>query len=91
MADVHIPQEDPSTSQQIGAKVAGLIESGHELYAQSVTGDRTGRTRRPTLFMVAAVGVLVSLALDGIVGLVAGGLALIAILLLAMSDSVVEL
>jgi hypothetical protein len=91
VADVHIPPPDPTKSQKVGARVAELIESGHELYAGSLTGDPHGRVRRPTLFVIAAVGVIVSLVLDGVVGLVAGTLALIAILLLAMSDNVVEL
>jgi hypothetical protein len=91
MGDVHIPQEDPTTSQRIGAKVQGLIDSGHEFYATAATGSPTGRTRRPTLFIVTALGIIVSLVLDGTVGFVAGGIALIAMLLLAMTDNVVDL
>lgn len=91
MADTNIPQEDPTTSQKVGAKVADLIASGHEFYSVAATGSPDGRLRRPTLFVVASVGVVISLALDGVLGLLGGGLALIAILLLAMTDSVVEL
>lgn len=88
MGDVHIEQPEPG---RVGAKVQELIESGHELYATAVTGEPSGRIRRPTLYLIAVAGSIVSLVLDGSVGLIAGGLALIAILLLAMTDAVVEL
>ena len=88
MGDVHIPKPPPNA---VGAKVQELIESGHELYATALTGTPQGRVRRPTLFALASIGVIISIAFNGVVGLVAGGLALIAILLLAMTDAVVEL
>ena len=88
MGDVHIPKPPPNA---VGAKVQELIEAGHEMYATAVTGTPSGRVRRPTLFALAAIGILITIALDDVVGLVAGGVALIAILLLAMSDAVVEL
>jgi len=84
MGDVHIPQPEPNA---IGAKVQELIDSGHELYATTVTGSSSGRVRRPTLFAVSMVGVGLA-----IIGFVPGGVvALIAMSLLATSDSVVEL
>ena len=87
MPDVHIPQEDPTTSQRVGAKVESLIADGHELYASAVTGAPSGRVRRPTLFAVAMVGTGLAM-----IGFVPGGIvALIAITILATSDSVVEL
>lgn len=88
MVDVSIPKPPPG---KVGAIVEDLIEQGHELYATAVTGHPSGRVRRPTLFALAALGVLITLAADGVIGLVAGGVALIAIMLLAMSDAVVEL
>lgn len=88
MGDVHIPPPEPG---RVGAKVQELIDSGHEFYATAVTGAPSGRVRRPTLFAVAAVGIIITLAIDGVPALIAGGLALIAILLLAMTDNVVEL
>jgi len=88
VGDVHIPKPPPNA---VGAKVQELIEAGHEMYATAVTGTPSGRVRRPTLFALAAIGILITIALDDVVGLVAGGVALIAILLLAMSDAVVEL
>lgn len=84
MGDVHIPAPPPN---KVGAKVAELIESGHELYATAVSGHPQGRVRRPTLFSIAAggiVGAMLGLPLAGVIGL-------IAIVLLALSDSVVEL
>lgn len=89
MGDVHIPQEDPNTSQRIGAKVESLIADGHQLYASAVTGTPTGRVRRPTLFVLAGLGTLLATFPDfDILGAVVG---LIAIVLLAISDNVVEL
>ena len=83
MGDVHIPPPDPS---RVGAKVEELIASGHELYASVVTGSPHGRVRRPTLFVMAAFGTIIGTeqTLGAIV-------ALIAIMLLALTDSVVEL
>lgn len=86
MADTNIPQEDPTTSQKVGAKVASLIEAGHSLYAEVATGDANGRTRRPTLFVAAIVAIGL-----GAVWAPALLVALIAIMLLALTDQVVEL
>ena len=83
MGDVHIPQPDPSA---IGAKVEELIASGHELYATTLTGSPSGRVRRPTLFVIAGVGILL-----GTQFFPAAVVGLIAILLLALTDQVVEL
>jgi len=83
MPDVNIPKPPPNA---VGAKVQELIDSGHEFYATTVTGSPAGRVRRPTLFVIAAVGTAVGTQLW--IGAVVG---IIAILLLALSDSVVEL
>lgn len=83
MGDVHIPKPDPS---RVGAKVNDLIMSGHEFYATTVSGQPQGRVRRPTLFLIAAVGAIV-----GTQVWVAAVIAIIAIVLLALSDQVVEL
>ena len=86
MGDVVIPKPDPTTGQRVGAKVQDLIDSGHEFYASAVTGSPSGRVRRPTLFVIAAVGTLV-----GTQQLVGAVVALIAIVMLAVTDTVVEL
>lgn len=83
MGDVHIPAPDPN---RVGAKVDELIAAGHELYVSTVTGSGSGRARRPTLFLLAFIG-LWGAADDWKFSL----LGLIAIALLALSDSVVEL
>ena len=88
MGDVHIPKPPPNA---IGARVDELVEAGHELYATTVTGQPSGRVRRPTLYLIADIAIVGALVADGIGGIVAGGLALIAMLLLAMTDAVVEL
>lgn len=83
MPDVNIPKPPPNA---VGAKVQDLIDSGHEFYAMTVTGSPHGRIRRPTLFVIALVGAAVGTQLWG-----AAVVSIIAILLLALSDSVVEL
>ena len=83
MGDVYIPKPDQSA---VGAKVHDLIEAGHELYATAVTGSSSGRVRRPTLFAIAALGVAL-----GTVTVIGTAVALIAIVLLAATDNVVEL
>ena len=52
----------------------------------SVAGAPSGRVRRPTLFVIAAIGTIV-----GTQHLLGAVVALIAIVLLAVTDSVVEL
>ena len=83
MGDVHIPKTKPNA---VGAKIGDLVQSGHELYATTVSGQPQGRVRRPTLFLIAAVG-----ATLGTQFWVAAVIAIIAIVLLALSDQVVEL
>lgn len=83
MGDVYIPPPEPN---KVGAKVNDLIASGHELYATAVTGTPAGRVRRPTLFVIAGLGTLL-----GTQFLLAAVVGLIAILLLALTDAVVEL
>ena len=83
MGDVHIPQPEPN---RVGVKVQELIDSGHEFYATTVTGAPSGRVRRPTLFAIAAIGTVIGTQL--FIGAV---VAVIAIVLLAVTDSVVEL
>lgn len=90
MGDVHIPKPPPNA---VGAKVEELIAAGHELYAQTVTGQPAGRVRRPTLFVIAIIGLFVLMADSsfGLLGLFAGVFSAIAMLLLLASDQVVEL
>lgn len=85
MGDVHIPQPE---SSKVGAKVHDLIESGHEFYASTLTGTPSGRVRRPTLYLVAIIGLLADMAGFFPAGAIVAG---IAIVLLALTDAVVEL
>jgi hypothetical protein len=80
VGDVHIPAPPPNA---IGAKVDELIASGHELYATTLTGTASGRVRRPTLFVIAMIG-----AAAGTQVWIAALVGIIAILLLAFTDSV---
>jgi hypothetical protein len=68
-----------------------LAERATEVYRYAMTGDPSGRIRRKTLFVLAEVGVVIAIALDGLSGLLGGGVAMIALLLLAMTDDVVTL
>jgi hypothetical protein len=83
MGDVHIPKPPPNA---VGAKVQDIIDSGHEFYATTLTGSSSGRVRRPTLFALAVIGVAL-----GVLTIAGTILALIAIVLLAFTDNVVEL
>jgi hypothetical protein len=84
VGDVHIPQPEPGA---VGAKVDELIAAGHEFYATAVTGSPSGRVRRPTLFIIAGVGIVLAM-----LGFALGGVwAIIAIIALALTDQVVEL
>jgi len=84
VGDVHIKPPEPN---KVGAKVAELVASGHEFYATAVTGSADGRTRRPTLFIIAMTGT----ALASLGFAIAGIVAIIAILALALTDAVVAL
>lgn len=89
MGDVHKPAPPPNA---VGARVAELIEDGHALYATAVTGSPQGRVRRPTLFALAILGVgIAEFQATTTLGFAAAAVALIAILLLALTDNVVEL
>lgn len=82
MGDVHIEPDPPN---KVGAKVQELIDSGHQFYAQTVTGNPAGRVRRPTLFVIAMIGCALGTQ-NGWAGLVG----VIAITLLALTDNIVE-
>lgn len=51
-----------------------------------IAGHPQGSTRRIILYSVLGVSALAGIALHGVVGLVFGGIALVALLLLAMTD-----
>jgi hypothetical protein len=84
VGDVHIPPPEPGA---IGARVDELIEAGHELYATALTGSPSGRVRRPTLFVIALVG----MRAWPVRFRWRPSSAIIAIILLALTDQVVEL
>lgn len=89
MGDVHISPPAPGA---IGAKVDELMEAGHELYATVVSGHPQGRVRRPTLFLIAGVSIVLTYFLScDYLAVIPAVVGLIAILLLALTDSVVEL
>lgn len=81
-----IPEpEDESTAIETAVAKAGTLTR------VAMTGDPNGRVRRKVLFLTAALGILAALVLDGALGILLGGLGLIALLLLAMTDDVVDL
>ena len=85
MGDVPmLPEPEPSATER-------TVEEVGALYRRALTGDPHGRVRRKTLFLIAEIGIVIAIALGGAVGLIAGVVGLIAVLLLAMTDDVVDL
>lgn len=85
MPDVPIRPE-PERDEVFADKLVALRDRLDDAAHIALTGDTTGRRRRPTLFVASALGTVLAIGADGIVGLVAGTLGLIALLLLAMTD-----
>jgi Ca2+/Na+ antiporter len=81
----------PTKAEVRAARARETASRVEESLRVAVTGDPKGRVRRKVLFMVVAICVLVGLATDGAAGLIAAGLGLMALLLLAMNDDVVPL
>ena len=92
MPDVPMPPEpeeaEPSQFYQAVWGAGGFMD---DQVRRTLTGDTEGKLRRPVLFLLTEVGIIAALANDGIVGLLLGGIALIAVLLLAMTDQVTTL
>ena len=88
MPDVPYPKPKEPTPSEIRVQ---RVRSAGEAVARSIrtllTGDSDGRLRRPLLFVVAEVGVLAALVVDGIAGIAIGGIGMIALLLLAFTDN----
>lgn len=84
MGDVPIKPPAPEPEPTPAQVKAQRVNAGVRL---AVTGDTAGRLRRPVLFLVVAV----ALVLDGTFGLITGTAGLIALLILAMTDNVVDL
>ena len=93
MPDVPIqPEPEPTRREDFYQALWGFGGAVDHQTRRAVTGDERGALRRPALFLIASIGIIVLLAgVDGVGGLVAGTLALIALLLLAMTDQVVSL
>lgn len=88
MPDVPFPKEPEQTDEVFADKLVALRNRLDDAARVALTGDTTSRVRRKLLFTVAQVGIIVAIALDGIVGLLAGTLGLVAVLFLAMTDDV---
>lgn len=89
MPDVPILPE-PERDEEFADKLVALRNRLDDVAHVALTGDTTGRVRRKVLFLIAAFSIL-ALARDGIAGIVIGGVGLIALLMLAMTDDVVDL
>ena len=82
----------PKVEEEPEPRLVALRNRLEDKAKVALTGQSEPRSiRRPLLFVLAALGILVALTVDGPVGLAVGGVGLIALLLLAMTDQVVEL
>jgi len=88
MPDVPYPKEpEEAKADQFVQALWGAGGAVGAVTRKVVTGDATGRLRRKGLFLLGDIGIIVALvSREGVVGLIAGSLALIALLLLAMTD-----
>jgi hypothetical protein len=62
-------------------------ETREEYIREIIAGDRRGSIRRIVLYLVVAVSGLTALTLDGVAGVIFGGIAVIALLLLGFTDN----
>lgn len=85
MPDVPFPPEPVPTKAEVARQRASTT------VRVALTGDPDGRVRRKILFLLAGIGSVASIALDGVLGLVLGIAGVVALLLLAMTDDVVPL
>lgn len=89
MPDVPFPPEPEPTKAEVARQRAS------ETVRVALTGDPNGRIRRKVMFLLAGVGSVAAIALDGaqgnILGLILGFAGIAAILILAMTDDVVAL
>lgn len=73
------PEAPKTTKQEIAERASALREDAVRASRTLLTGDAHGRARRNLLFVAAALGIVAALP----------GLALVALLLLALTDMVV--
>jgi hypothetical protein len=89
MPDVPFPPEPVPTKAEVARQRASTT------VRVALTGDPDGRVRRKILFLLAGVGSVSAIAIDGqkgdILGLILGVAGVVALLLLAMTDDVVPL
>ena len=88
MPDVPIPPTpEPTKAQQLAAELRAAKNDSERLFRYALTSDARGRVRRPLLFVCTAA----CIALGGAGFMPATIVALIALMILALTDSVVEL
>lgn len=96
MPDVPFPKEpEPTRAEDFYQAVWGFGGAVGSVTRKIVTGDPQGRLRRKVLFLIAQIGAVIAIAAapGGIVPftLICGGIGLVALLLLAMTDEVVTI
>lgn len=91
MPDVPFPKPEPPTRREVTAsRLSGAFDSLARLVRLTLTGYSEKRSiRRTVLFLIAADGIGIAMSTGG--GAIPLSCALIAVLLLALTDQVVEL
>ncbi len=91
MPDVPVLSE-PEPENDFAAKLVALRNRLGDAARVTITGTtQPVPIRRKVLFAVTAVSIFTLLGVNGVAGLIVGGIGLIALLFLAMTDDVVDL
>jgi hypothetical protein len=76
-----LPDPEPTNAERVNAQAQEIASKVDLLYRTTISGYRNGPVRRGTLFVLCAVGIAIGWP----------ALALVALLLLALTDQVVPL
>lgn len=78
------PEPEPSKVETFLDHLRTYASKAEPVFTEAVAGQ--GLVRRIVLYLVASVGIVLSISIDGMAGLFIGTFALIALLLLSMTD-----
>jgi len=89
MPDVPYPKPEPPTRREAtAARVSTALDALVAFVRQTLTGDKHGVVRRPLLYLIAAGGIAIAMSQNSTIVLIPS---LISVMLLALTDAVVEL
>ena len=89
MPDVPYPKPKPPTRGEVTrTRLADSLSSLVASVRSALTGDANGRIRRPALYVIAAISIGIAMSVESVIPSV---VALVAVMLLALTDAVVEL